>query len=163
MKRRVSLLAAQSSFIRIMSGVARLYTMPWNNLRWDAALNPGSHPSLSLLHPSSPSPRPALHLWHSSPCSSKGGYFSNHSFTGREEKDRSENTDLYMQRSPQFNYSPTHTHIPHHISSLAITYNLKGMALEWMEWMHMGMWWWGGGGVNWCHYVLSGSLDRKLY
>lgn len=37
----------------------------------------------------------SFHRWHSSSCSSKGGYFSNHSLTGREEKDRSNNTDMY--------------------------------------------------------------------
>lgn len=144
----------QSSLIRIMSGVVCLFTMPWNNLRWDAALSPVSHLSILPCCPS-PRPAPALHLWHSSPCSSKGGYFSNHSFTGREEKDRSENTDLYMRHSPQFNYSPalfTPTLPRHHISSLAITYNLKGMALERMECMCLGVWRWGrwiGTIMNW--------------
>ena len=28
-----------------------------------------------------------------------------------------------------------------------------------LEWMHLGVWWCGW----WRHYVLSGSLDRKLY
>lgn len=99
--KRISLPAMQSSLVRRMSGVVCLCTMSWNNLRWDAASSP---PFTSPSPPSSP--RPAPHLWLSSPCSSMGGYFSNHSFTGREEKDRSENTDLYMRHSPQFNYSP---------------------------------------------------------
>lgn len=35
-----------------------------------------------------------------------------------------------------------------HISSLATTYNFKGMALEWIELMCMGAWWWNVGWVN---------------
>lgn len=51
----------QSSLIQIMSGVVCLYTMPWNNFRWDAAFEPGftSFPPPST-HPLPPRPAPPL-------------------------------------------------------------------------------------------------------
>lgn len=38
-----------------------------------------------------------FHRWRSSSCLSRGGYFSNHSLTGREERNRSKNTDMWLK------------------------------------------------------------------
>ena len=84
-----------------------------------------------------------------------GGYFSNHSFTGREETDRSENTDLYMRHPPQFNCSrafftlspPSPAPPPYFIFSDKIYFIRDGAErgeCTWLcggGWAGMGWWW----------------------